>query len=203
MPSYKIDFSQYFYYCETSKTGLRWKISPRSLVKVGDEAGCFNGKYFQVKLKKVCYLTHRVIWCILNTCELTSEMQIDHTDGDCTNNKIENLRLVTTRLNGKNKKLSKSNKSGFCGIFEINKKTKTGIKKYLKASCTDLDGKTLVKTKSLKNRNKDEVFEEIKQWLLDKRKEFGYTDRHGENLEENMKDTNNPETVLSVNGVNV
>lgn len=43
-------------------------------------------------------------------------MEIDHVDHDTTNNKLSNLRLVSKKVNCKNKSLYKSNKSGACGV---------------------------------------------------------------------------------------
>ena len=42
--------------------------------------------------------------------------QVDHIDGDKLNNTRNNLRICTQTENGKNRLLSKSNKSGFKGV---------------------------------------------------------------------------------------
>ena len=45
-------------------------------------------------------------------------MNIDHIDGDRTNNRIENLRLATKAENGWNRQhLDKRNSSGFTGVY--------------------------------------------------------------------------------------
>jgi hypothetical protein len=53
--------------------------------------------------------------------------EVDHIDGDGTNNKIKNLREVTHLENSKNQKLRKNNKTGFNGIDYRNKKYKVRI----------------------------------------------------------------------------
>lgn len=42
--------------------------------------------------------------------------QIDHINGDKTDNRIKNLREATNAQNGKNLKLSAKNTSGICGV---------------------------------------------------------------------------------------
>ena len=43
-------------------------------------------------------------------------MQIDHLDHDRSNNRIENLRLVTHKENGRNISKKKNNTSGITGV---------------------------------------------------------------------------------------
>lgn len=42
--------------------------------------------------------------------------QIDHIDGDKLNNRVENLRVVSHRLNQRNKRASKASKTGISGV---------------------------------------------------------------------------------------
>ena len=49
---------------------------------------------------KMC-LAHRLIWAFVNG-PIPEKGEIDHIDGDRSNNKISNLRLVTSGQNGQN-----------------------------------------------------------------------------------------------------
>jgi hypothetical protein len=59
-------------------------------------------------------LAHHVVWA-LNT-GAWADLEIDHIDGDRSNNSIDNLREVTRHENTKNLKLFKTNKTGCAGV---------------------------------------------------------------------------------------
>ena len=48
--------------------------------------------------------SHRIIW-EMHHGPIPKGMQIDHIDGDCANNKLENLRLATNRENSCNREV--------------------------------------------------------------------------------------------------
>lgn len=60
------------------------------------------------------YSTHRVIW-LFEKGEWP-KLNIDHINGDKTDNRIENLRDVSTAENAKNTRRSSLNKSGVSGV---------------------------------------------------------------------------------------
>lgn len=60
------------------------------------------------------YLAHRLCW-LLHYGELPKD-QIDHINGNKTDNRIVNLREATNSQNGKNLKLSARNTSGVTGV---------------------------------------------------------------------------------------
>ena len=68
------------------------------------------------------YKAHRVIFALYHG--FWPENDIDHIDGDASNNRIENLRDVTKAINQKNKKMNKNNTSGHCGIRWVAKSSK-------------------------------------------------------------------------------
>jgi hypothetical protein len=73
-------------------------------IKEGDEAGGdSNGarRYRLIKFMGKWYPTHRVVWYIHDR-EIPDGYYIDHLDGNKTNNRIDNLRLVTCRQNQQN-----------------------------------------------------------------------------------------------------
>jgi hypothetical protein len=61
------------------------------------------------------YLTHRIIWLFEKGA--WPKDQIDHINGDRTDNRIENLREVSNAENARNMSVSVRNKSGIAGVF--------------------------------------------------------------------------------------
>lgn len=115
-----------FYYDETSKTFLRWKIEIRAgknlnVVKVplNSEAGSVNSKgYYQVVRKGMNYKVHRVIWELFNG-PIPEGFVIDHLDGNSVNNNITNLALKTVAENTRNSKRNIRNTSGVAGVSYV------------------------------------------------------------------------------------
>ena len=62
-------------------------------------------------------INHRVIWEIYHNDKLKEDEHIDHIDGDRSNNKIENLRVVNMRGNASNRAIAKNNNHGVSGIY--------------------------------------------------------------------------------------
>ncbi|WP_374139458.1 HNH endonuclease signature motif containing protein [Sphingomonas sp.] len=59
------------------------------------------------------YLAHRIAWKWFYGDD---PLEIDHLDGDRANNRIANLRSVTSSINNRNRKLPVTNKSGVMGV---------------------------------------------------------------------------------------
>ena len=97
------------------ETGLlRWKIH-RSHMHPGDIAGTRLKSAWIVRIHKQCHSIHRVIWQ-MHFGPIPHGMVIDHIDGNISNNRVENLRVVTPTINSRNLKLSKRNKSEVPGV---------------------------------------------------------------------------------------
>lgn len=79
----------------------------------GKEAGGIYSGYMRCMFDGVHYMVHRLVWKIVHG---NDPEQIDHIDGDRANNRIENLRDVSHRVNAKNRKLYENNKTGVPGI---------------------------------------------------------------------------------------
>jgi len=102
-------------------TGIfKRKIRTAQRHKVGDRAdflvngGGLKG-YHRVALDSQRYLAHRVAWLITYGDWPCGE--IDHIDGDRTNNRIVNLRDVVGRVNVQNIRLPrKFGSSGYLGV---------------------------------------------------------------------------------------
>ena len=123
-----MNLKDYFYYDETSRTFLRWKVDiwtgrhrATKNVSAGDVAGSLiknsSGRIqcYRVSLNRKTINVHRIIWELIYG-DIPKGMVIDHLDGNPLNNNIRNLKCKTQKHNSQNKTLSKSNKSGHNGI---------------------------------------------------------------------------------------
>lgn len=130
------EFDKYFYYDETSSTGLRYKLPTRFKFNIGDEAGI---KQYMVKrgnvphcirvyLKRKHYQAHRIIWILING-KIPDDHVIDHIDGNPFNNKISNLRCIKSEYNTQNAKRRKDNSTGKTGVHCL--VSKHGVKRYI------------------------------------------------------------------------
>jgi hypothetical protein len=103
-----------FFYKEGN---LYWKISPRSNVKTGAIAGAkrqyVTHGYKQVMIDGKHVFVHRIIFLMMNG---NLPAYIDHKDGDCCNNLIENLRAATASQNRMNSSVSSRNLVGVKGV---------------------------------------------------------------------------------------
>jgi hypothetical protein len=63
---------------------------------------------------------HRVAYFIHHG-SIDPSLTIDHIDGNSSNNRIANLRLVTQEVNLQNRKLYKNNKTGQIGVIQNSK----------------------------------------------------------------------------------
>jgi len=87
----------------SSCTGLKWKISPSTCVKIGDKAGTLTPQgYYQVRFGGQGFKNHRIIWALSKGFD-PDQFEIDHINGDRGDNRIENLNLVSRRQNFHNK----------------------------------------------------------------------------------------------------
>ncbi len=85
----------------------------------GSRAGCkhtdLSGKtYLRIMINGKRYRSHRLAWLFI-TGEMP-ENQIDHINGDGTDNRACNLRAVTQLENSKNQRLARNNTTGLSGV---------------------------------------------------------------------------------------
>lgn len=98
-------------------TGLfKWRINRRS-DRIGAVAGHTQKKdrYVSLRLDRERPLGHRVAWLYIHGTWPSG--MLDHIDGNPSNNRISNLREVTTSVNGQNRRRAAvSNKTGYLGV---------------------------------------------------------------------------------------
>lgn len=112
---------------------LIWKERPLSEFKTKASWASWNAKYpgrvagtetegrVEVTLKigegdPVRYKAHRLIWFYVYGDWPEEGKVVDHIDGDSTNNRLENLRVVDHTTNNRNKRLQRNNTSGRVGV---------------------------------------------------------------------------------------
>lgn len=95
--------------------GFTWRITSSNRSPVGSVAGRDNGNgYRRIMVDGVVYYAHRLAW--LYVYGEWPLHEIDHCDGNRSNNRIVNLRPATHKENGQNQALRSTNSSGHHGV---------------------------------------------------------------------------------------
>lgn len=118
----------YFYYDETSPTGLRWKVDrfygkKKNILMIGkgDVCGSFKNtesetpKCVDVTLFGKPYKAHRIIYELIYG-EIPKGYVIDHLDQNPWNNVLSNLEAKPKEKNHRNMKKYSRNTSGRSGV---------------------------------------------------------------------------------------
>lgn len=112
----------YFNY-DPASGEIRWKKSPHHKVKAGDIAGFIEPRGYRVlQFKKTLWKGHRIALALMNNEFPNGE--VDHIDGNPSNNRFENLRVVDKSQNQMNRAVSKNNRSGIKGVHFCESKQK-------------------------------------------------------------------------------
>ena len=83
--------------------------------QAGQEAGSpHNAGYLQIMIRRKKYLIHRLIWLYVYGKWPT---QIDHINGQRSDNRLKNLRECTYSQNHGNKRMNRNNTSGSKGVY--------------------------------------------------------------------------------------
>lgn len=163
---------------------LLWNTRPLTHFKCGHGCKSFNAKlanheagseqthhvtgktYRSVELKGVRYMTHQLISMIVNGYFVA---QVDHINGDGTDNRLLNLRFVNKAVNARNQKQRCDNTTGVTGVsFNLNEK---GHMKYRSRIYNNSNRREIKRFYSL--------FEAV-CWRKSKEIEYGYHKNHGE-----------------------
>jgi len=100
---------------DKSTGDMLWIVQKSKRIKIGTKVGTIMNKgYYRVKIDGIPYLVHRLAW--LYTFGVFPEYDIDHINGNRLDNRINNLREVTSQGNAQNRKLGSNNTSGVVGV---------------------------------------------------------------------------------------
>jgi HNH endonuclease len=113
---------------------LRWKQGAFSCEKGCKVAGWVDKRgRRRIFIKRTPYMAHRLVWLYFHGCWPKGEL--DHIDGNPGNNRIENLRDVTTAQNQQNRKrATRASKTGVLGVIFTKNRFSASITKNGKAT---------------------------------------------------------------------
>lgn len=105
----------FVYDAETGR--LLWKFGKRGRGCIaGREAGtAAHHGYRAVAVAGKKHYVHRIAWEMVHG-PIPLGLCVDHIDGDCSNNKLLNLRAATLSDNQRNRRLAKESKTGINGV---------------------------------------------------------------------------------------
>ncbi|MGJ3351607.1 HNH endonuclease [Morganella sp. Je.2.23] len=108
----------------TPGTGIFvWKVNITKRIKAGTIAGTTNRfGYIQIVFRNKIYKAHRLAWAYVYGH--LPDGDIDHINGNTSDNRIVNLRVATHAENMRNRKMPKTNTSGVKGVYWDREKRK-------------------------------------------------------------------------------
>ena len=101
-------------FCKCERGQKRWnsRCANKDIKTTENELG-----YLRFKLFDVVYRAHRVCWALHYGAWLDQNLFIDHINNDPSDNRIDNLRAVTTAQNNMNQRKLKEKTSSLKGVF--------------------------------------------------------------------------------------
>mgnify|MGYP003630913526 FL=1 len=110
-----MELSDKYRYCPDTGKFYSKKSIPRHK-KSGDEVGFLNSNgYVMLSFEGKQVRAHRAAW--LMSYGEVPDGQIDHINGEKTDNRIKNLRVVTNQENQMNKRVQSNNRGGTQGVY--------------------------------------------------------------------------------------
>ena len=102
---------------------LVWKVKPSARTSAGDAAGTFNHDgYLRVGFKRKMVFAHRIVWLL--THGAWPDGEIDHINGVRSDNRVENLRVVSRKENMQNQRIAhKNSKAKALGVRKTQNST--------------------------------------------------------------------------------
>ncbi len=102
---------------EYLKSKLSYDTATGKFKKIGSNAkvGSFDDGYIRIEIDRKTYYAHRLAW--LYVYGKLPELNLDHINCDKSDNRIENLREVTTSQNLMNIGKNKNNTSGAKNVY--------------------------------------------------------------------------------------
>lgn len=86
-----------------------------------------NGGYCRVSLNGGLVMYQNIIWILSTGKDIPESMEIDHINGNKLDNRIENLRVVSHRINGQNMKVHRDGQLVGCAFCKCVKRYKPQI----------------------------------------------------------------------------
>lgn len=109
------------------QTGVfTWAVA-RSARKAGDATGCMHSSgYLLIGVDGRLHRAHRLAWLYVHGEWPNGD--VDHINGVRHDNRLENLRVVSRKVNSQNRRTAKpGNKSGRLGVTKFRKRFKAVI----------------------------------------------------------------------------
>ena len=171
------DFFRCLLRCDADAGRLFWLSRPTSMFKSLEDWAAWNlkfagqeaftaiqtGGYKCGRILGQNYMAHRVIWCVHFGTEPME--QIDHINGQKTDNRILNLRAVSPSYNMRNVPMKANNTSGVNGVY--------WDKKYNKWQASITVSGTHFRLGAF------DCIHQAKLARQEANKRFGFTERHG------------------------
>ncbi|MCU6682169.1 HNH endonuclease [Leclercia sp. H6W5] len=80
--------------------------------------------YIKIRIKDKVLLAHRIAWAMHHQSEIPDGMVIDHVNHIKSDNRILNLRVISSSSNSRNMRLSDLNTSGYHGVYFCKRRRK-------------------------------------------------------------------------------